>query len=651
MGFPPPPAYPLGIDNDRTLYKVYDTTEARLSVDNEPWSEILQIVPVAADKNEIWPDNGYATIEGEIFYYDSVERDINEKIYKLKGCIRNIGGEHTKWNKAGTWVRGFVMAEHHNQIVEAAINLEDYVDQITVKAQLLYQEPDCVDDHNCANVTFSFKHNDTLSGSCEGEVYDYIVNIVGAYTGYQIDFGDGNSSTNLNGQYTYAPNAVVNPIVTVTNNNCTTVQANNLIVSTPPPEEYVPSIPELPPIVCPECITPSLDLVFPPIVFPCLQLGDISIPDWNVNIPSIIEVVIPSLDFPSITFNFSVDFPDISVIIEPPSMPSIVIDVPTYIEIGPVNIPSVIFVDVPCDLPTFIEFASITIPTFIAITPVDIPSIIQIMGGASIPATIQIIPCYIPTLIVFDICPEIPTFIEFGPIDYIPTMIYWDTPPSLICSVIIICPSSPVGGGETPPAMRMLNDDFQDDFTPQTEMVMDLGIPSVINIVAPHIPDIKLIHNIPVQISIDAPEIPDTIKITGPLEPIPTQIEIVYSEPIPASIMLITDNVPTVIDVRFDTSAFCNIQLPVLEINASSIPTAILIDGSEVPTLIQVVGIPDTISISHDIPTQIIISSPKDWAIPLTYIGGPVPIQFDTSNLIGEDGETTCFALTPCIRK
>jgi hypothetical protein len=49
------------------------------------------------------------------------------KVNKLKRCCRNLGGKKTKANPAGIEVRGFVIAEHHNQIADAIISLENFV--------------------------------------------------------------------------------------------------------------------------------------------------------------------------------------------------------------------------------------------------------------------------------------------------------------------------------------------------------------------------------------------------------------------------------------------------------------------------------------------------------------------------------------------
>ena len=126
-GFPPQPVYPFGIDSDYSLFLVRNTTESKLTAENQPWADEILISPVAQDEPEIWPLNGFATIEGEILYYDTVELNIHGKVNVLKRCVRNLGGKHTKFNPAGTDIRGFVMAEHHNQITDAILRIEDFV--------------------------------------------------------------------------------------------------------------------------------------------------------------------------------------------------------------------------------------------------------------------------------------------------------------------------------------------------------------------------------------------------------------------------------------------------------------------------------------------------------------------------------------------
>ena len=127
MTFPPKSSYPRAIDSDYTLFLVYNTTETKLCSDNAAWSQEIEIIPVLADKPDIWANNGFANIDGELLYYDDVEFNGDGKVNKLKKCARNLGGEHTKFNPRGTWIRSFVVAEHHNQMVDAILQTENFI--------------------------------------------------------------------------------------------------------------------------------------------------------------------------------------------------------------------------------------------------------------------------------------------------------------------------------------------------------------------------------------------------------------------------------------------------------------------------------------------------------------------------------------------
>jgi hypothetical protein len=82
--FPPAPVYPKNYDSDETLYLVYNTSETVSSEVNLPWSDEIPIVPVSATTAEQWAKNGFANIDGELFYYDSVGYDENGKINKMQ---------------------------------------------------------------------------------------------------------------------------------------------------------------------------------------------------------------------------------------------------------------------------------------------------------------------------------------------------------------------------------------------------------------------------------------------------------------------------------------------------------------------------------------------------------------------------------------
>jgi hypothetical protein len=338
--FPPTSQYPQNYDSDYTLLNVYNTTESILTKSAEQFDTTLYIKPVDADKPEVWADNGYATISGEVLYYENVSKDqYTSKVNGLLNCLRNIGGKSSKFNAAGTDIRGFVMAEHHNQLARAIVNTENFIgytenpDQATVdwRVRNLAGLPQIGDDSGCPDVTFYYT---TISSSpVTGTEISYEIIINGNINSFILDFGDGTSDANsLIGTHIYPPNFVVDPVLTVVNQNCSTVVsgivrnniggAGNLIDAQVP--ITVPTLP-IPTALTPgpfPIVTANCDPViinFPPIVFPNFfaNIGPIFIPSTinitpDLNIPSVITVT----PFPNIPSFISVSpFPNIPSLI------------------------------------------------------------------------------------------------------------------------------------------------------------------------------------------------------------------------------------------------------------------------------------------------------------------------------------------------
>ena len=216
--FPPSPVYPKNYDSDQTLYLVYNTAETVTSDVNLPWADEISIIPVDADAEERWATNGFANIDGELFYYDSVGYDNNGKINKFKRCSRNLGGTHTKKTYAGTEVRGFVVAEHHNQLVDTIVKVENFIgynftpDKTTLDWRIrnLAALDVIFDDFSCPDINFSFFS--VSSNPATGTIVQYAITITGIFTSFRLDFGDGSfTSTATSGTHTYPPNSTIDP--------------------------------------------------------------------------------------------------------------------------------------------------------------------------------------------------------------------------------------------------------------------------------------------------------------------------------------------------------------------------------------------------------------------------------------------------------
>jgi hypothetical protein len=484
IGFPPIPTFPNAFDTDNTLFVVHNTSEAALSSDNHPWAEEVEIVPVGANKPEIWADNGFANISGELFYYDSVQKDGNGKVFKLKRCARNLGGKQTKFNPAGTMVRGFVIAEHHNQLAITAINIERFIgslcdgsapNSLDCILKLIESQSSCIDDFTCPDITFDFDIDESASGSCVGTVAVFNVTINGNFTNFRIDFGDGSSTTERVGRHIYSPGAAIDPVVIVSNENCEIVQTPSDRTATIEPQTTtqegpfeipLPVIPDFPILDLPDIITPSTTLTLPEIVFPCLDVSALSIPPIEIEIPDT---------------NVNVSIPDINL-----SIPSII---------------SVVFEDPPSFPP--IEFGQL--PSFPSIEFGPFPSIAPI-SFTEISIAFSIIS--------FDNFPLLPP-ISFAEIPSFP-------------SIEIEVPSAIIVLDDIPELITVL-----DDIPTEIQIIHDIPI------------EINVIHDIPIEIHVidDIPlelhlidDVPDNIFL---IDDIPTIISVI--EDIPTEINFTVD--------------------------------------------------------------------------------------------------------------
>ncbi|NDD59239.1 MAG: hypothetical protein EBZ47_08350, partial [Chlamydiae bacterium] len=171
--------------------------------------------------------------------------------------------------------------------------------------------------------------------------------------------------------------------------------------------------------------------------------------------------------------------------------------------------------------------------------------------------------------------------------------------------------------------------------------VGNLNIPSQILVKFPEVPDIRVIHDIPVMIKIETPEISD-IKILAPSN-MPTEIKMVSDIPSRISIDLVSTNLPKSVEVDFR-----NLPRAIPIIVPDTLPD-IKIDASAIPDKIQVVGIPSTIELVGA-PSEIKLVLPEKPEIELVYKGAPidVKINLDIGRITGEGENAQCVAIVPC---
>jgi hypothetical protein len=608
MAFPPVPVYPKAIDSDYTLFLVYNTTETKLCSDNAAWSQEIEIIPVLADKPDIWANNGFANIDGELLYYDDVEFNGDGKVNKLKKCARNLGGEHTKFNPRGTWIRSFVVAEHHNQMVDAILQTENFIGYnfdprrptLDWRIRNLEALEVIFDDFNCPDINFTF--NIVEDSPVTGKLATYLIQITGNMNSYRLDFGDGSfTTTEFQGSHRYAVNALVDPVVTVSNDQCqiiqTPIEREN---PTEPPAQIeeifnipVCEIPDIPDFTFVPCDVPEPDINLPPLVVPCISIeGQIG------PIPSVItgptffsQIVITGLSGINIPSTIEITGPEIPpiILVEPPIPPTIIIDPP---------IP-----------PTIIIIAQSSIA--IALDASDLPRL----------------------------------------------EVDWGMPPNMEVALTMARQvKTPQRFSADPAIVKEFGSEFADLFEASGTMQVEyepVGLPSEIRIIAPEMPKIMVdTSNMIDRIKIDSSEvkIPD-IKIYGPDTPIPTSIRLDGSE-LPEEFDLVYRGGP--IPVKVETELTLKVE--------STLPERIIL---EIPR-----PIPERIILESNLPDKIILEGPKSipielpegFGIPLlfpekmpemevVYRGAPIEVKITMDQIMDKNADgQNCVMITPCIR-
>lgn len=384
------------------------------------WQTIIYIVPVKSGKPELWADSGYVTIEGELIYYSSVTR-VSGAVTQFNSCIRRVNGTPPRNNPIGTSVRGFVIAEHHNNLARALVNIESFIgitdstdkESIVWKLNYINSLLPYTDDAGCPQLEFWYRivSEDPIRGT---EIfYNLTINSTQPYTGFTINFGDGTTENELlSGTHYYSPNKKIEPVATVDSPSCQGIQTSAQSISLDDLQQVdlitinnqpiiVPTIPDFPNFSLATVNDVPDAIQFPPIVFPCLDIG----PFGPIVIPSSISLinanVIPSV----ISFNNVPTFPSSIVITSDLNIPStiqILSDIPTSITVSD-TIPSII--DVNTNIPSIINVNSPSNISISLITPSVInlsPSVIQVQSN--IPSVITVNDIDIAVSLTSDYC-------------------------------------------------------------------------------------------------------------------------------------------------------------------------------------------------------------------------------------------------------
>jgi len=461
----PKPSYPIALDSDYTLFHVYNSTQSVLTLNLSAEDDIIHLSPKSANDPEVWGDNGFVKIEEELIYYDSVEKDENGKVFVLKECIRGFEGSAESYF-AGTAVYGTVVAQQHNQLVDAILELEDVIGDIN---DILVQQPvtgfaarktmantkpaynpeknmslhtslgemlGCapVGDDACPDVEFEV-NLDPQAGFPQN--VEFCLRIFGEFISFEIDFDDGNTTTTqFSGVHTYALPGEYNAKVTVLAANCCILQQSTtpneacegVVLPSPavPFHLRIPEVPPFPQFIAPKQICPGPLINLPPIIMPELNLCSLAVPSLvcPANIisiaidgqqcPSVISVLSPceisilsfvGCDIPSIISCVGCNFPSVISCVCPSTL---------NVEFGPPpSFDCISFCAVPsfdcisfCDVPTF---PPISFAPFPSVAPVSFEVIVNLSTDC-----IQF--CDVPSFDCISFC-DVPTFppISFAP--------------------------------------------------------------------------------------------------------------------------------------------------------------------------------------------------------------------------------------------
>ena len=191
------PVFPLGLDGDDVLFHVHNTSETRLRVAMDPDSSSVLVDPRDWGEAERWSrSGGILNIEGELIYYGDViveergDGSGSERIVGFTNLIRGYDGTGAAHHHEGDWVRGFVMAEHHNALARAVEGIEtlmgvdgsadhESIDYRLRDLQELQVEPD---DYDCPYGVYWYETVEDGGGEVRVRFH---ISIIGEYTRFE----------------------------------------------------------------------------------------------------------------------------------------------------------------------------------------------------------------------------------------------------------------------------------------------------------------------------------------------------------------------------------------------------------------------------------------------------------------------------------
>ncbi len=347
------PKFPDKIDTNTELYNVFNTSESLLSSNFSVDDSVIYIVPREWSSPEIWDKNsGILNIEGELVHYSKTiteeypypppaidlnfryfddpniteeEKNKYRRVIAFTDLTHGFNWTPSRLHLKGEWVRGYVMAEHHNALALAVLGCESLIgidnssdhNSLDYKLRDLQNLVDNIDDEECPYGIFWYEIIDTVGMS---KTVQFHISIIGDYESFKFVPKEGATpiENDLNPVFVYGSTEEIGASLTVLKEDCCACITENSVPCEPC--EFDPILDDIPilelPIIdswtppsfvcdiecnlqCPECA-------------PCLTPSCPTLPTWPETVvitgfPTEIAITIPELNITAPTVDINVD--------------------------------------------------------------------------------------------------------------------------------------------------------------------------------------------------------------------------------------------------------------------------------------------------------------------------------------------------------
>lgn len=346
------PKFPDDIDTNNELYHVFNTSESPLRLDFSMSDDKINIVPRKWGEPEIWhKGSGIINVEGELIHYAGViiEEDPNapnsvnpqyrffddpsipeetknkyQRVIAFTDLNRGINFTRPRFHSKGEWVRGYVMADHHNALMNAILGVENLIgidnsldhSSLDYKLRDLSELVDEVEDEECPYGVFWYE---ILNTTGTIKTVQFHINIIGDYESFKFVPKQGVTPVeeDFNPIFTYRSTEEIGASLTVLKTGCCSCITENSVPCEPC--QFEPLLDDIPilniPIIViePPHFACEVDCKLEcPEIEPCLTSACPDLPTWPETVvitgfPTEISITIPELTITAPTVDVNVN--------------------------------------------------------------------------------------------------------------------------------------------------------------------------------------------------------------------------------------------------------------------------------------------------------------------------------------------------------